>query len=406
VAASLDRPILYVTASPEGGATTPIDFTERIQSFEFTDELKKAEKLCLRVDNRDLSFWDDPTWRKGTIISATWGYPGHTTTRFLVVQSLKGGDTLTVEADGLSMLMHKNKKVRTFENMTLSQIATRIAADYGTVFGVPGGTIAGNIKVDGDVPMTRHQAAETTFLTRHARRRGLEFYVDSQGLHFKPLNVSQAPVKELVWYSGDGELLDYSVENDIRGRAGAVTKKGFDPLLKKMITNRSDNDSTRRDGLAPVIEIVDARTGNSTFQTRAAEEHVEHSPEGTAAGVKAHADGTFRQSQLHTLELSFKAVGDPDIVARRVLKFSGLGKRISGLYATTQVRHSIDNSGYVVSGIVKSNGTGGYGQRNAASKAAVNTKAPNNAPREVEVIDPRTGDPHIEYRKSDDEKQQ
>ena len=251
----------------------------------------------------------------------------------------------------------------------------------------------------------RHQAAQTDaeFLNRLAKRYGLEFYVDSRGLHFKRRNMKQKPVKDFTWYNGDGDFMDFDVENDIVSRHGAVTMKGFDPLAKKAIAFRADNNSSKREGLAPTIEIIDPRDGSSHLQKIAAEEMLGHSTEGSAKAVQAHAEAKYRNGQHVTVKLSFKVVGDPDVQGKRTIGFRGLGKRISGLYYTRTVKHVIDASGYITSGLALTDGHGGYGQNNVASKASLNKKDAGKQVETIEIVDPRTGERRIEFRKSGEE---
>lgn len=402
-----DRPVFRVRALPEGKASAALDLTDTVLSFQYEDAEKKADKLTLKVDNWNLEQFDNAIWTKGTILEVTFGYPGALSPiRRAIVQKISGGRQLTIEAHGMAMVMHKVKKSRVWANQTLAEIARAVAKEYGAEFGMVDGTTGDNIKIDAALDRKvghRVQASETdaTFLSRLAKRHGLQFYVDSQGLHFKTRNLQQAPVRTYTWFNGDGEWIDFSIENDVTARAGAVTKKGIDPLTKKLINHRADNLSTKRDGLAPVIEIVDPRTGAKTFQTRAAEEHTEHTTEPTATGAKSHAEGKYRETQHHTVKLSFTCEGDPDVVGKRVIEFKGIGKRLSGKYYVTTVTHTIENSGYLMSGKAH---TDGHGQTGAKSGAALNKKDPSKAPEAIQKLDPRTGQHSIEYRKSGEEK--
>ena len=405
----VDRPVFTIKAIPEGKGAKPLDITDRTLSFEYVDEERRADKLCITLDNWDLSVFDDPTFRKGTILEVSHGYAGRMgPVRRAIIQSIKGSRQVTIEAHGMAMVMHKIRRSRVWENTTLTSIATQIAKNYGAEFNVQGGTISDNVFVDPslDQPRTRHQASETdaTFLSRLARRHGLEFYVDSQGLHFKQRNLAQAPVKEFVWYNGDGDFLDFSIENNITGRPGSVTKKGIDPLSGTALSHTAENGSDKRPGLAPVMEIVDPITGESSNQARAAESHTEHTSETTATGTKSHAEGKFRKTQHETIHLNFQLVGDPDVLAKRIYIFGGLGKRISGRYYATQVTHKIDHGGYITSGKAKRDGHGGYGKNNIGSKAALNKKDPTQAVNYIEKIDPRTGEAYKEYRRSGEER--
>lgn len=407
---NIDRPLFIVKAFPEGKGAVPLDISSRVLSFEFVDEESKADKLSLKMDNLDCSVFDDPVFRKGTVLEVTWGYPNRLApARRAIIQRIKGGREVTIEAHGMAMIMHKVKRSRVFENMTLAEIATQIAAEYGAEFNVPSGTAPGNISIDAALDKRmghRVQAAQTdaTFLNSLARRYGLVFYVDSAGVHFKPRNMTQTPIKSYTWYGGKGDWIDFDVDNNIAAKPGAVTKKGFDPVSKKTITHRADNDSTKRAGLAPVIEIVDPRTGERKLQSRAAEEHVEHSSEETPQGLRARAEGKFRETQHETIKLSFTVIGDPDMLAKRIAEFNGIGKRMSGRYYVKQATHTIDSGGYVVKGKSKTDGHGGYGSNNVNSKAALNKKDAEKKGEEIERVDPRTGERRIEFRKSGEEK--
>ncbi len=254
----------------------------------------------------------------------------------------------------------------------------------------------------------RTQAAETdaAFLTRLAKRHGLQFYVDGQGVHFKARNLTQAPVRSYTWYNGDGheaEFIDFEIENDVTARAGRITKKGFDPLAKKVISHTADNDSTKRPGTAPVVEILDAKTGALTLQKRAAEEHTEHSSEPALAGLKGQTQGAYRQTQHHTVKLSFTCVGDPNVLGKRIVEFNGIGKRLSGRYYVKEVTHTIDNSGYVIKGKAHTDGHGGYGANNAKSKAALNKKDPTEKLEVLQKLDKQTGVLTDTYRRKGEE---
>lgn len=428
-----DVPYFSVRAIPEGKSARPIDLTGKILEFEFVDEEAKADKLVLRIENEDLSEFDNPIWRKGVILEATWGYRHRVgPSRRCVIRKIGGGRVLNVEAHALSSLMHTDKKARVWKNMTLSEIATRIAADYTEIREaeevarqenkeralVPAGVAAedwynlGNISVPAEYDQRierRVQAAETdaAFLARLARKHGLVFYVDNQGVHFKMRNLKQPPVKTLTWRGGNGDFLDFNVENDISGKAGSVTKKGFDPLNKKALTHQANNASTKRDGLANVVEIVDKRTGATHLASRASEDHVEHTNEVTPSGVKSHASGKFRENQHTAVKMTCTVIGDPMLLGKRVVELQGLGKRLSGRYYVSQATHKI-GSGYRVTLKCKTDGTGGYHEMNIKSEAtksgAVGGAGGSGKTSVVERVDARTATTRLEYRRDGEER--
>lgn len=404
-----DRPFYTIRVYSQGAPFGVfVDVSDDVTEFEFEDDEKKADKLQLKVNNFDLSYFDNPILRKGNIIEFTYGYPGRTAPlRRCIIQKVKGGRVLTVEAHAMSMLMHKIKRSRTFENKSLTEIAKQIAGEYGTQLGPAGGYDSDNIAIDAALDVRaahRHQAAETDaqFLNRLAKRYGLEFYVDSRGLHFKRRNLKQKPVRDFTWYNGEGDFMDFDIENDIVSRHGAVTMKGFDPLGKKALAHRADN-STKREGLAPTIEIIDQRDGSAHLQALVADESLGHTTETSAKAVQAHAEGKYRNGQQVTVKLSFTVIGDPDVQGKRTYGFRGLGKRISGLYYTRTARHTINSSGYITKGTAITDGHGGYGSNNVASKATLNKKDAGKEVQTIEIVDTRTGESKIEFRRSGEE---
>ena len=401
------RPFYSVKLIPPGGKGQTLDLTDKVVAFEFEDAEKKADRLLLKVDNFDLSEFDNPAWRRGNVLEFVFGYPGHVSPpRRCVIRRMKGAQVLTIEAHGMAMVMNQVKRSRVWANMTLADVARTIAAEYGSDLGVPNGTTADNIKIDEALDKrvpARHQAAQTDaeFLAHLARRYGLEFYVDASGMHFKRRNMHQAPVKVLDYYfAGDGDILSFDIDNDMTRKAGSHTLKGLDPLNKKAIDHTADN-STRRDGLAPVIEIIDPRDGTTTLQKRV-DESVGHTSETSVHNVRNQAEGKYLQTQHTTVHLNAEILGDPDVTGKRVVEVRGLGKRLSGKYYVREAVHEITAGGVYKTKIKsKTDGTGGYGNLNTKSKAAQNKQ---DAGKDViEKVDARTGTLTRTYRKAGDE---
>lgn len=400
------RPFYSLKLLPPGGKGQPVDITDVVTAFEFEDAEKKADRLLIKIDNFDLSQFDDDRWRRGNVIEFVFGYPGLVSPpRRCVIRRMKGSQVLTIEAHGLAMVMNQVKRSRTWSNMTLAEIARSIAAEYGSDIGVSNGTTADNISIDAaldrKVP-ARHQAAQTDaeFLSHLAKRYGLEFYVDASGMHFKRRNMHQAPVKTLDYYfAGDGDILSFDIDNDMTRKAGSHTLRGLDPLSKKAIDHTADN-STRRDGLAPVIEIIDPRDGSATLQKRV-DETVGHTGETSVHNARSQAEGRYLQTQHTTVHLNMEIIGDPDVTGKRVVEVRGLGKRLSGKYYVREAVHEITAGGvYKTKLKCKTDGTGGYGNLNTKSKGAQNKQDPKDV---IEKVDARTGTLTRTYRKAGDE---
>jgi uncharacterized protein len=376
--------ILAVTVQPEGEKGRRIDYREsgygrpgvehRIKSFSFEDSDHKADIMELAVENSDLGNFDDPVWRKGGLITATWGYLGATKTRAAIITSVKGSLTLAIKAHAKSVLLHSEKKPRTWVAARRSNIAQAIAAEYGYT-----DPSVLHIEDTGIVYDTIHQAGMTdaALLAKMARQEGFQFYIDATGFHFHRRNLGQKPLRVFHWYAdpGQGDVISWDIDNDITARAGSVNAGGRDPLKRADFNAKANNDTTKRQGLAPNPETegdqyrLDARSGEVSVKRRVVIDQLS-SPAPNEAAAKRQADGAFRQTQLGTVKLEADIIGDPLLVAKSVCEWRGLGSRLSGNYYVPWLKETIDGKGYLAK--VKFRRDGHSEKGTPASKAQVN----------------------------------
>ena len=393
------EPCFFVKVAPEGSDATRVDLSERVLSFVYEDSEKKADKLTLSVNNWDLSNFDDPVWKKGNLLEVSWGYPGNMApTRQVVIQKVTGFQTLAVEGHAKSVLMNKVARCRTFENMKRSDVVKQLAQENGY-----GPALQDVDDTEHLLPLiTQARMTDAQLLRRLADREGFEFYVDFDGLHFHQRRLGQRPVRALRWFTAPevGEVLSLNIENDVTAKPGAVDVRGRDPIAKQDITQRGSNAETQRDSLAPVIELVDPEPGATRLEQRNVSEAIHPSAEATDGTAKHEADARYRRAQHLTVELTATVLGDPSLLAKTVFEMQGIGQRLSGKYYVKEAKHKIDGSGYTVEMKCLRDGTGERG--GAPSQGKPNRgKAADNDPgalRPVEVVDPETGQTHIEYR--------
>lgn len=382
-------------AQPAATPTPPTpDLTESVLSFEYEEDEKKADQLTLTLRNDDLAYFDSPLFEKGTTLHVGWGYVGALApAREVVVQKVTGARTLKVVAQSKSVLMQKTTRVRSFERKTRSEIARAIAEEYGY----------GAAQQDIDETRVRHgvlaQSAQTDaqFLKRLADQEGFEFYVDFDGFHWHARRLQQRPVRVLTYYfpPNVGDITDFNIENDVTAKPGAVNVKGKDPLTKKPLDAKADNASTKRNTLAPIIDIVDRRTGEKTTKLRAvASSETRPTSETSAAAAKTEADAIFRRTQQTAVQLTLEMVGDPYLVTKSVVEVRGLGKRLSGKYYVASLKHTIGSSGYTVAAKLKTDGTqaGVAKSKGTPNKAEAAKSSEQGALTPVTVVNRRTGE--------------
>jgi hypothetical protein len=399
--------VLQVSTQPEGEKNRRVEQTHRVRSFSFDDSDHKADVMELDVDNFDLQNFDDPTWRKGGLVTVTWGYSGATQTRTGVITSVKGSISLAVKAHAKSVLMNTERKSTAWVAARRSLIAQEMAKRYGY-------TDASTVHIEDTqiIYDTIHQAGMTDaqFLARLAKQEGFQFYVDATGFHFHRRNLGQKPLRVLHYYGdpGQGDVIDFDLDNDITGHAGSVNVSGRDPLTRRDYTAKANNDETKRQGLAPNPEVqgdqysLDRRTREISVKRLVVAEQL-CSPAPTEAAAKRVADGKFRQTQLGVVKLKATIIGDPLLAAKCIVEWRGLGARVSGNYYVSRCKHVVGKDAYRCE--IECRRDGHSEQGTPASKAQVNTQKapdPNGAQgryslqrrtREVEYT-PATGGPN------------
>lgn len=356
-------PLLLVKLETNDGEFRVV--TEDILSFKYTDKERAADVLKITVDNSDLTQFDDPVWRKGGKLRVSWGYPGGMSPeRTVVITSVKGFRELQIEANALSVVMNRVVKCRVFENQTISQVVASIAAENG--FG-PDLQIIDTIDEVVEV-ITQARLTDAQFLRRWASRVGFEFWVDFDGLHFHERRMGEAPVRVLTYHEdpGQGDILaDPTIENDLTARPGRVRVQSRDPMTREDIDVTADNDSDgNRPTAAPIVEIIDPDTGNTTTVERIlASSDVVPSADATPAAARRRARGRFRRTQQVAVKMSIPIVGDPLLLAKTIVEVRGMGQRLSIRYYTKEVEHDLSTSGYTCKLKLISDGHGGHSTR-------------------------------------------
>lgn len=402
------------------------DLRAAITSFSYQDSEKKTDLLKLTVRNEDLRFFDHPVFEKGAMLIVQWGYPDNLSPeRKCYVKRVKGGLTLNVEADDRGALLNKQAKTRTFKQVTRADVARAIAAEQG--FG--GDSLF--IEETGVRYPVIVQAAQTDaqFLKKLADLERFEFFIDYDGFHWHPRQVGKKPVRKYTYFlpPGVGDIITFDVDNDVTAKPGSTTVKGRDPTGKKTVSATADATNTARNTLAGVQEItaqpptatfvekVDPRTGavtqthappakNNGSKDPSAASDISATSATSDAAAKREAAGAFTRTQQSAVLLNGTLVGDPQLCAKTVVEFAGLGKRLSGRYYLTEVEHEIGSSGYTTKFKARSDGTN-KGKGTPKDKGKPNDK---NAPAggddsppaltPVEVVNPRTGEAKTVYK--------
>ena len=401
----IDRsaPGVRITLLPDERAASgePLDLGDRIIGFTFEDAERKADKVSLQLDNFDLSLFDREDLMGGAALEVSWGYPGNMAVpRRVVVKKLKGFTTLTIEGQATSVLLNREAKTRSRENVTRAEVARQVAEEHGHE--------GEFIDVDDteEVFDVINQSGETDarFLRRLAAREEFEFYVDDGGFHFHERRQDAAPTHVFTWFAdpGRGDVLSINVESDLVKRAGRVTVRGRDPMQRTTIESSTSNDTAVRSTLAEVVEVVDPETGSTSLETRNATASVHPTSASTEGRARRESAARFRRAERATVKMSMRVVGDPTLHAKSIVELRGVSGLLSGKYYVTDVKHVVSSSGYTCDIKLTRDGQGQRARQLAREQRGErNTSRPRTDGEltQVEAVDPETGATRIEYRR-------
>lgn len=340
-------------------ATVPVDISDLVTSFKFEDNERKVDKLSLTVDNFTVEQFDDTLFKRGNIIEFTFGYAsGLAPIREAVIRKVTGGTQLTVEAHSRDVIMDRVKRRESYKNKTRSDVVRLIAERNGYApeqLSVEDTTVVYE-------ELIQPNLTDAQFLRKLANKEGFEFFVDYDGFHWHARNLEQAPIRKMVYYSdpGAGDIINFTVENDITRRPARVRVRGINPTTGESFTEVADDKTdTSRDVLQPTkvtedLLFIDGVSGATSTGSRevdpptqpiAHEQDVTSVPVDDATQAQVEAKRRFRKAQQRSVRMNLTIVGDPTIVGKSVLLLEGMNKRLSGRYYVQQIVHTITAGG-------------------------------------------------------------
>lgn len=387
-----EAPVVNVTLRKGVGADRRVDFRDRLIAFEFEDNDSRADKCTLTLDNFDLRWLDDETFRKGQRLDVSWGYVGNLTEpQAVIVKRVHGGAVIKIECHSVGVGLNQEKRTAAFNNVRRSDVARKIAGDNG----FSGDRL--HVEDTKEEFETINQAAETdaALCKRLAKKEGFTFYVDSTGFHWHDSNYDAAPTHVLIYYTdeGRGDILKFKMDSDMTRMPGRVQVKGMDPKTKKAFDKSGSDADTDRTELAGQIEVIDPQTGaTDLIKRRIAQSTVRHTSAATETDAKREADSRWKRSSRRRIKLGLDIVGDPTIKAKTTIKVKGLGEYLSGLYYVKVVKTKI-GGGYTASLALRRGGptkvAGGQGDDAGGTK---NRKKPPPKDELFEKTNEATGE--------------
>ncbi|MCB0117303.1 MAG: phage late control D family protein, partial [Caldilineaceae bacterium] len=236
-----------------------------------------------------------------------------------------GPPEITVLAEDALQRLRLARRSKTYENVSIADIANQIAQAAGIQANVDGFEDTSGVYV-------QMNESDLAFLRRLLARYDGDLQIVGDELHIAPRgNVRRAELTLQL----HAELRAVRVLADLAQQTTEVTVSGWDVAQGEAI-----NVSSSGVDLGPGQGEDGATVLRDTLGERA--EHVGHLAAATQAEAQAIADSAFDQRARRFLVLEGTTEGNPQLRVGAHVEIGGLGPRFSNTYYVTRVCHRYD----------------------------------------------------------------
>ncbi len=313
------------------GSAMPAALYGRLMLVQVDESVHLPDSFALHFDDPHFELFDEDRFRLGTRVEIAFRAEDDVVvvtsgevTAISVEPGTSGRHELVVTGLDLTHRLARGPKTRTFLKMTDSDIAARVAGEYG---------------LDTDIdPVTEvreyvFQAGETdfAFLKRLCGRIGYDFWIAEKKFFFKHKPAGRAKPYQVRW----GENLSrFSVRFASSDHCDEVVVKAWNPLDKRAITGRSTTGDAGTD--APAADQMAGAARHAFGRvTRTAGQF----PANSQAEADAIAASLHLRASGGAVVLRGEAVGNPWLGAGDQVALDRVGRRLAGSYRVTSVEH-------------------------------------------------------------------
>jgi len=348
-----------------GGQKIPEDISNHIEKFSYEENEKQMDELKITITKADLSFVDNKYLQEGKEIRVRWGYVGNLSEiRTCTIKSISY--TFAEEGVARMELTAYDRRHRLtgrasrscWNNKKISEIVKDVADKHN---------LKPSVNIPGDLVyefVSEGAKNDLVFLSELAKDTGCSVWVVNDELHFEPNKINEPVYKFRYREDKDGYLQSFSIKSKAEEGKGTGRKTevaGIDPLTKLPIvgaatqgTKNSEGSTTTEKSSKTVLVSLDdkplpeKRIENETPLSPKADEsgRVIPSPAPTQAQVRQSAAGKVKTAAMKSIEAEAVIIGLPYLKAKDSITIENIGKKFSGNWRITKVRHEISSSGY------------------------------------------------------------
>ncbi|MHB0998525.1 MAG: phage late control D family protein [Armatimonadota bacterium] len=338
------------------------DITHEITSFVFEDNEEEMDVLEVTVTDRYLQFADDPLFQEGNEIVARFGYVDNLSPKKVaVIKEIDydfpetGEPTIRIKAYDKGYKLTGKQIQRVWQKpapgILYSEIVEQIAREHGLA-PIVDQTVGRHLRV------AQGNMSDATFLKGLASKSrstdgtaGYVFFIQDNELHFHTRKLGSRPGMVLEYFTDkEGVLRSFapSTQSQCVKGSGTETKSiGVDPRKKREVEHKAnDANISDRTVLGKKSYLIDGNTGESKYRKQESGKIIPSCDysEGKYEQSKInpahnHAESRFKDAELKQVEATAVTIGIPTLVAKQNIEIRGVGRKFSGIYWCSSVRH-------------------------------------------------------------------
>jgi phage protein D/phage baseplate assembly protein gpV len=326
-----------------GGSSLRPELAAQLLDAVIDDDAYLPDMFELRFSDSDRTFADDMPFKIGAKVEIKTGAVGDDTTLLLICGEVtaieatldSSGSFLTITGYDQTHRLHRGRKTATFNDVTDSDLAKKIANAAGVSIGT----------IDSTSETLKHVSqvneSDWSFLQSRARESGYRIFVKEGKLCLKTDTDAPGAPPELRF---GAELIEFHARMTANEQVSTVEARGWDLEKKEVISETMDTAifSAALNGSSIKADTIDSSFGSSTFvcSDRAV---------GTNAAAKQVAAGLMVDMSSGQLYATGTIIGDPHVTAGSNVKITGTGKAFDGEWSVSHSRHVFDHQGYTTS---------------------------------------------------------
>ncbi len=325
-----------------GRADVSEDIMDSLISMEVDDNLNLPDTFTIHVRDPQLKWLDSDIFTLGKPVEIS--VKGANGTAKLMEGEItaiepeftrKGDPTLRVMGYDRCHRLNREKKTCSFNQMTDSDIATKIARKVG-------------LKPKTDNTREVHEyvlqdnQTDWEFLWDRAQRIGFRVFVEGDELHFRKVPQSNGKMPVLDW--GD-TLIEFTPRLSSARQVTEVIVRGWDPREKKGIVGRA----TKAEDTPDIEDRKHREPGGDAAQKAfgvGGKEVIEDRPVATQAEADALAQSICDEIGQDFITADGVCSGNPDVQAGAMIQLKSVGERFSGKYRVSHALHRYEAEGY------------------------------------------------------------